>query len=428
LAQTGLIGGVNVGWVSILAFVVCFGIVLSGFRKNADPFSPGRVFGLIWGLSIGLADLKFSGFQHEWRTTSWILLLLAVVAFFVGTFAAYVVFLRRPLMPLRRIREVLGKEVIHESRLFWVTLASGIVYAVAYVLNYLAKGWLPIEAAARDMSRTEFNVTGLTFLIYLVPSVLYFVILYFVKVKGARAKKLLLGVFGLMILISFLLFVSRFQIMMLAVVSFTFFFYATKHVRLRTAMIALFGAAGFFFWISSIRWSSFVAEFLYWSSRMKFPRDYAFLTEPYMYFVMNLENFARAVQKLEQFSYGYYTFDFITAIAGLKYWVYEYFNFERLPFLVSGYNTYTSFWLFYRDFGVIGLVAFPFLLGFGTALLYYRMRSMPSLRNVTAYGVMLFVITMSFFVFPLSFLWFEFNLLLIYVALRWTTIPRTVAA
>ena len=155
---------------------------------------------------------------------------------------------------------------------------------------------------------------------------------------------------------------------------------------------------------------------------MKFPKEYAFFTEPYMYFVMNLENFARAVHQLDYHTYGYYTFDFITAMTGLKYWVYNYFNMNRLPYLISNYNTYSAFWSFYYDFGVIGLALIPLVLGLGTGLLYYRMRSGPSIKNVTAYGVMVFVILISFFVFPLSFLWFEFNLLVIYLILRWTVV------
>jgi oligosaccharide repeat unit polymerase len=145
-----------------------------------------------------------------------------------------------------------------------------------------------------------------------------------------------------------------------------------------------------------------------------------------MYFVMNLENFARSVNHLDYHTYGYFTFDFITSIAGLKYWIVEYFNLERMPYLISGYNTYTAFWWFYSDFGVIGLALIPWVLGFSAGLLYYRMRSRPTIKSVTAYGVMIFIMLFSFFNFPISFLWFEYNLLMIYLFLRWVMIPRTV--
>ncbi|MFN0158894.1 MAG: O-antigen polymerase, partial [Bacteroidota bacterium] len=151
---------------------------------------------------------------------------------------------------------------------------------------------------------------------------------------------------------------------------------------------------------------------------------YAMLTEPYMYMVMNLENFARSVSLSDHHTYGYFTFDFITAITGIKYWVLDYFNLERTPYINSSYNTYTAFWWFYSDFGVIGLAIIPMLLGLVIGLLYYRMRTRPTLKNVTAYGVMVFVIVISYFNFPFAFLWFGYCLIVLYLILRYTVRPE----
>jgi hypothetical protein len=89
-----------------------------------------------------------------------------------------------------------------------------------------------------------------------------------------------------------------------------------------------------------------------------------------------------------------------------------------MPFLFSAYNTYTAFWWFYSDFGVIGLAVIPFVMGSGIGLMYYRMRRFPSLTNVTTYGVMVFVMFISFFVFPIAYLWFEYNMLALFLILR----------
>lgn len=414
--------------VSWIGFSVCLGIILSVLPRGADPLSPARVFGFIWSLAIALADLKLSALQRDWNFVSWALLLIGVSAFLVGVFIAYVLNIRTRLYPIRAMRDLLQKEGIQEVRLFWlICLVSG-VYAIAYLLNFLVKGWLPIDAAAKQISRTEFNVTGLSFLTYLVPSILFFIVFYFLKVRGNRGRKTALSFVFLLVLGSFLLYVSRFQFFIVIVLCGTFMYYATHYLRARTVLSILVVGIAFFYWISSIRFAEFITAYLYWSSHMRFPIAYAFLTEPYMYCVMNLENFARAVNRLDYHSYGYYTFDFLTALTGLKYPVYEYFHMDRLPYLISGYNTYTAFWLFFSDFGVIGLALIPWILGFGSGLLYYRMRSRPSTRNVTAYGVAVFVMLFTFFVFPMSFLWFELNLLVIYLFLRWTVVPRKDAA
>jgi len=160
---------------------------------------------------------------------------------------------------------------------------------------------------------------------------------------------------------------------------------------------------------------------MYNISKMKLPRDLALLTEPYMYFAMNLENFARTVDRLDHHTYGYFTFDFITALTGLKYLVVDYFSLDRTPYLISGYNTYSALWYFYRDFGVVGVAVIPFVLGFGIAMLYYEMRQRPTISKIVAYGIMLFVMIISFFHFPIAFLWFEYNLLMFYVFLRLST-------
>jgi hypothetical protein len=132
---------------------------------------------------------------------------------------------------------------------------------------------------------------------------------------------------------------------------------------------------------------------------------------------------------LDFHTFGYFTFDFVAAVTGLKYWLLEYFGFSRTPYLVSGYNTYTAFYWFYSDFGVPGLFHIPLVLGFSVALVYYRMRTMPTIKNIVAYAVMVFVMLISFFNFPMMNLWFESNVLLIYFVLRLTvpnrnTLPR----
>jgi oligosaccharide repeat unit polymerase len=210
---------------------------------------------------------------------------------------------------------------------------------------------------------------------------------------------------------------------MAAMMCFTLLYYVTHQIRLKTALPLFVAIAGFFYWIATLRLGSLLATYTYYSARMKFPIAYALLTEPYMYVVMNLENFARSVNRLEHFTYGYFSFDSIVSISGIEKWAGEYFGIDRYPFLVSGYNTYTAFWVFYRDFGVIGLVVIPLMLGFCIGLLYYRMRTDPTIKKVTAYGVMVFIMSVSFFVFPLPFLWFEYNMLALYLILRWTMMP-----
>jgi len=411
-------------WVSLICFGICLGIILSIFRRGADPFSPARVFGFVWSLSIALADLKLSALQHVWNFDSWVLLLTGISAFLVGTFIAYVLNLGRELVPIRSMRQLLREEEVHESRLFWLICLSVAVYSVSYLVNFLVRGWLPIFVVGTNISRVEFNVSGLTLFLFSAAFIIFFTVLYHTLVQGKRTRKIILTVMSLVTVGSYFLLLQRFQIIMAAMICFTFLFYATHTIRLRMVLPLFLTISAFSYWISSLRLSHVVATFMYSASKMRVPKDYMFLTEPYMYVVMNLENFARSVNRLNYHTYGYFTFDFVAAVAGLKYWILDYFSLDRSPYLISGYNTYTAFWWFYIDFGVIGLALIPLFIGLSAGMIYYQMRTHPTIKGVTAYGVTVFVVFISFFVFPIMHLWFVYNMLALYWILRWAMTPR----
>ncbi|MGD0339225.1 MAG: O-antigen polymerase [Bacteroidota bacterium] len=409
-------------WICIVGFGICSAIILSCFKRGADPLSPARVFGFIWSLSITLVEFKLSALQHIWNIDSWILLLLGVVSFLIGTFIAYVMNFKREMVPINSMRRLLRREEIRESRLFWIITLSVLIYSISYLVIFLVKGFLPVFAVGA-ISRVDFYVFGFGVLINSTAFIIYFTVLYYFLVHGKKGKKVFLTFISLIAVGSYFLLLQRFQIIMAAVICFTLLYYASHYIRWRTTLLFFSILGGVFFWIMTLRLGKLVLTYNYYWSRMKFSADYALLTEPYMYVVMNLENFARAVSRLEHHTYGYFTFDFITALSGLKYWVIDYFKLNRTPFLNSSYNTYTAFYWFYSDFGVFGLALIPLVLGFSAGLLYYRMRSKPTIKNVTAYGVMVFVMFISYFNFPIAFLWFEYNILALFLILRWTMIP-----
>jgi hypothetical protein len=121
---------------------------------------------------------------------------------------------------------------------------------------------------------------------------------------------------------------------------------------------------------------------------------------------------------IDQFTYGYYTFDFVTSLTGIKHWMQEYFNLEETPFLFSGYNTYTAFWTYYRDFGVFGLFSIGLLGGSGISALYYSMRKKPKFHTLAAYCIAVFVMLMSFFNSQIGFLWFLYDAIVLYLIVR----------
>jgi oligosaccharide repeat unit polymerase len=410
--------------VSLTGFAICIILALTLFKRGSDPLSPTRLFAFIWSFSIALTDLKFSKLQHDWSMESWFLLAIGVGGFLVGSFVGYVLHLDVKLLPVTTMRQILRREKVNGRLLFRLIVVSVLVYTISYAVIYIVKGFLPIFVVGTKVSRMDFYVFGFGVLINATAFILFFTVLYLLYVPGEKLKKGILVFLALCAFGSYTLLLQRFQVLMGAMLMCTLLYYTSNVLRVRTALIGSAFVAGFFYFIMSLRLGKLVGSYYYHISKMTFPREYAQMTEPYMYVVMNLENFARASTLLDYHTYGYFSLDFVTALSGLKYWVLEYFKFDRMPYLDSNYNTYTALFWFYNDFGVFGLGLIPWILGFASAILYYRMRSNPSLRRVTAYGVLVFVDIISFFNFPIGFLWFQFNLLILYLFLKWTLMPR----
>jgi len=160
--------------------------------------------------------------------------------------------------------------------------------------------------------------------------------------------------------------------------------------------------------IATLRAGQILQTVLYKISLMKIHPDYAIFTEPYMYLVMNVENFVHAVSRLQGYTFGYFTFDWVFALIQLKYPIREYFSLAETPYLFSGYNTYTLFWTLYRDFGVLGISLLPLLGGLFVGSVYYAMRRNPTLELVSFYSIIVFVMGLSFFLSPLGSLWFVY--------------------
>jgi hypothetical protein len=201
---------------------------------------------------------------------------------------------------------------------------------------------------------------------------------------------------------------------MMAMMCIVLLYYMTRKINFSNGFIIALLVIGFFYWVSTVRTGQLLQDYLYSQSRMKFGKQFSVLTEPYMYLVMNLENFARAVERNENFTYGYYTFDFIFALSGLKHWIGEYYSLDATPFLNCSYNTYTAFWTYYRDFGVIGLLVVPLSIGYGVGALYYSMRRRPTLIKLSIYCMAVFVLVISFFNHPLGYLWFIYNMVMVF--------------
>lgn len=399
-------------YIFLVAFAVFF---FSLFKKGTDIFSPARLFIMIWLLALGLAEMKLSRHQIEWSNYSWFMILISVLSALLGVFVVYVINFKKPLKSLNEIRNELIHFNFNKKLFFRLIIILFLVYMGSYLIIYLVKGYIPFFTSDPNSTRTKWSLFGFGLIIHIAPTIIYLIVVFYLYIKINLAVKVFLFSLLFLTISSFFLLLSRFDLVISIILSIVLLFYGTYKFRAKYLFLLVTILVALMYGVSTIRTSRFFIEYLYYTAQMKYSLKYAFLTEPYMYVVMNLENFANAVDKLTQFTFGYFSFDFLLALSGLKHWIAGNVIIKDFPFILNNdYNTYTMFFIYYRDFGVFGLFVIPFLWGFIFSYLYYKVRRFPNINTISIYGMFIFVSIFSFFIPMLSWLHFEFNLFMIY--------------
>lgn len=408
--------------VSIISFFICLLIIAVSLKPKTDIFSPGRVVGFVWCLVIGLTDLKLSGFQKQWSLEVWLHVLTGPIAFLIGVLLVNILFMGKKIYRTDFTRKHRADFNLDTSRLFRAVLILFFLFLISYATIYLSSGEIPIFSSKPGEARENFTMFGIGMFLHNVVLIGFFSVLYAIFEKNERQKKAILIFLSIISIVMYAMTLQRFQIFLTIMMIVTLLYYTTFRIKFRTIVLSLVVVIAFFYIISSLRVGEFIFLVLYRISKMKYSPEYAVFTEPYMYVVMNLENYAHSITKIEHFSFGYYTFDFVTAISGLKHWVQEYFHMNETPYLITdNYNTCSALWTFYRDFGFLGIVVIPFVGGISLSSLYYSFKTHPTLQKYALYGMFLFAGVFSFFNSAVSFLWFVFNVFALLVVFKYIT-------
>jgi oligosaccharide repeat unit polymerase len=405
--------------LSYICFLLVLALLATILRKNTDAFSPARLFLIIWLIAIGLTDLKLSRYQKQWSDFSWIALLISLFSTLAGMFIVYVINYGKPIKSVNSIRQLLKSCSINSKLLFKYIIILFLAYILSYLVTYWVVGYITLFTSKPDLARRDWQLFGFGLFVQSIPAILYLIVVYFVLIKSKISRKFILLILFLIAFVTYFFLLQRYYLIFSIFVSLVFLYYSTHKIRARNVLFLIPFLAVIFYWVSSIRLGRYLANYLYYLSKMKFSIKYSLFTEPYMYIVMNLENFAHAVEKLQNFTYGIYSFDFLLAITGIKHTLAEYLHLSEYPNLITGsFNTYTMFFIFYRDFSFIGLCLVPLLFGMFFSNAYYKMRISPDINSISIYAIIVFLIVFSFFVPLMTFLHFIFNFIIIYLVTR----------
>ncbi len=406
--------------LSILFFLISFLVLFLSLRPNSDFFSPGRIFLLVWSIILGVTNLKLSMHQSEWSIEIWLQILIGPISFLVGVFISYMLHFNKSVLKLNSIRENSENLIVLKKRLFKAIIVLFGLFLISFIIIYLKVGDVAILSQKPWLVRKEFTMFGVGLFLHNVFLMILLTGIYFIFVKGEKLKKFSLLLFSIIAIILYAATLQRYQIMLSIFVLMILLYYTTKRINLKSVFISGTIIIAFFYFVSSFRLGELVLMIMYQIAEMKFSPAYAIFTEPYMYIAMNLENYAHAIERVQDFTYGYYTFDFVTAITGIKHWINDYYSLQENPFLITiHFNTYSAFWTYYRDFGILGIFAIPLAGGFFISNLYYSLISSPTIKKISLYGMFLYVIIFSFFNSAFGFLWFAYNLSAIFLIFKY---------
>jgi oligosaccharide repeat unit polymerase len=407
--------------VGVFAWTLVAVLIALLVLRKGDPLAPARTMALVWAGAIALCELKLSAYQHQWSFYSWVVLLVGPAAFIVGVAAISWTNVTRPLLPLEEIRKRLVREAgsrFDEGKFFWTIMVLFAAYVAAYAIEVVIEGTVPMFSARPDILRVEFGVFGLHLIVNGMMGIVLLSMEYLFLMRPTGGRRWAVIAVVVFSVLTYALMLQRYTFFVVGVIVLAMAFYTTRWVRARNIL----PFAGVFvillFLINQVRAARYVQEYVYYVSKMRFSKNLWFLAEPYMYITMNLENFARAVDKLDHHMYGYFLLDPLLALVGLKHWLAEYFSIERLPYLISGYNTFTFHWWYYYDFGVLGVALLPFLTGLVTAYVYGRLRTRPDPLTMVMYASCVLLMVISYFMNPLNRLDFVSNLVLIWFVHR----------
>lgn len=386
--------------ISIICIAILVTTFIFGLIKN-ELMSPARLYIFVWTTAIGLADLKLSRLQFEWSNLGWIVLMVGVLPFLLGNFIIYVLNFDRGKKSITQIRNTILVEKINEKLLYNIILIMFFAYLASYFLEYLIEGYVPLFSPQPDLARRDFGVFGLHLIVNSVISIIFLSVEYIILVKKKFANKLVLSIISVLAFItfSFLLYRYIFMILILMIIPFVYF---TKGIKPKY-FLGIFVFIGLFVWgIKSIRVGQLAELYFFLAAKIKIPYKYAFLSEPYMYITMNLENFVANFEKITSHTYGIFSADFFLALIGTKHWLMEYYNVAKFPHYIDGYNTFPYFWAYFYDFGFWGLAIIPFFIGILASLIYSYIKMKPNLRNLIYYCALVSVILISYTSDPLT--------------------------
>jgi oligosaccharide repeat unit polymerase len=385
-------------FISVALFGLSVFIFFGSYLYYKDVFSPTGLMGGTWFFALGVTSLRLSKLQQPWDSYTWFVFIISAFSFLAGAF------LCSPLIKdvkfswdNIRVSKIWSRQKYFLS----IFLLFGICLFV-YFIEAKVAGGVPLLAKDKTEAYGSFGITFIHYItvsILMVPALCYFYIKTYIPPGERTAAKLVLIGLSMFSFIAIVTLMSKNLIfhMILFLVLFANYI-RKKKISLKYILIFMLIVLIGMISLAEIRFASDVLVKL---GQLDLPPGYQWAAMPYIYLALNFENMNQVINinPPVNFTVGSKTLaplwifsmysrvfkDALTSEGGSGHLVEENFN-------VSTYLEAP-----YKEYGLPGVIIFPFIYGGITQIVYLLMRKTGSPLFIGIYCVVANAAAFSFF-------------------------------
>lgn len=360
------------------------------YHKSGNLLHLRGLFGAFWVGGQGIACLRLSRLQTDWKVLTWVCFFLAFAGFWLTFEVLERMFGEEDRFGTGRRRE---RTVVRP--VFHCMAVMTVLSAAAFLTEAAILGFVPLFVRGVPHAYSEFHVTGLhyfTVSCVLVPALC---VVFFMQGGSRSTWKNVLAVLMAVTAVAIpLLCVSRFQLIFAVVLALFTYCACRKRVELWMVAAVIVILVPLYVLLTVAR--SHDVAYLNGIFEMKNSQMPIFISQPYIYIANNYENFNCLVEALPAHTWGIRMLFPLWALTGLKF-LYPYLISFPIYVDKAELTTVTLFYDAYYDFGVIGVVVFACILGAVCFFLVERLKEMRNPVGYLFYGQMAIYMMFSFF-------------------------------
>lgn len=366
--------------VSIVCFLLAIICLFQTWILKKDFFRPANIYAFTQALTLGVAYLKLNSAMSDFRPLTWIVWIGAMVSFLLGALVFSLVFPKEKAFQDSALENWLPNSMekhYHWNRHFYLMLFFFAVFLVG-VLGMVSKVGTLIVFTDNVSKWVSSEANYGVFSIFVMSSPLVVLLAGVSAFKSINPNRFIrissVFICVVTIVLAVLAYPSRTSLFLSVGILFILFNYLKKKVSVLFIVVTLFLAVALFVSVALIRaqYGTRSLEGMAIDRVASIPYDYIANNYWNLDFMLN----PMSDRERHPSTYGIDAFHGIfefTMLPGLIRNYYGWDNaFNKSVQKIPGYNTTGYLWEVYKDWGILGVVLFPFVIAFLISYLYEK--------------------------------------------------------